>query len=550
MSPHVPSRLPLRRAISLLMVASFVPTTQAADLLTITQDALEHSSTLNSSRSTFRSTEAGQDVARGALLPQINATGSVYHSETLESQSYDTSGAGLSDTQAGSGNGTGSGSNTGGGGSTGSGSNTSADGSTGSGNNTGAGGSTGTGGSAGSSAGVGAAGGLGSGGGAGGDDDYNGSSLGVSATQALFDASAWYQYEQSKKQVGQQALQLEIDQQQLLYDVSSAYFEILRAKEVLEARQAQEKAIARQQEQAQEQFDVGIVAITDVNEAEAAFDSARAQRIRAKNDLQVSFEALERLTGQRYSSIDGLADDLPIEPPKPASRDEWVDLAIASSPSIQFAQSAVDIARSGVDIAEAGHLPTLSAYGDYTYANNDRDELRGHNEGLEIGVQANLPIYSGGSTSASVRQNTYSLEATQYDFEDQRRFTTQQVRSLYTQVANDVETVQAQREAIVSNQSAVEATRAGYEVGTRNIVDVLNAEQSLYEAISDYADARYTYVTDLLQLRQQAGTLNLAVLRATNEWLSESESVSLDMPSEDRRSAVDDIGKRPEPPMQ
>jgi len=489
MSPLIslPSRYPLRHAISLLVVAAFAPAVQAADLLTITQDALTHSATLNSSRSTFRSTEAGQDVERGDLLPQISATGSAYRYDTLSSQSA----AGSSARQQGEANGSGPSSSGG---------------------------------------------------------DYNGTSLGVNVTQALFDASNWYEYQQSKKQVGQQSLQLEIDQQQLLYDVSEAYFEILRAKEVLEARQAQEKAIGRQQEQANEQFNVGLVAITDVNEAKAAFDSARAQRIAAKNDLQVSFETLERLTGQRYSSIERLDDDLPIQPPVPAKRDEWVDLALSSSPSIQYAEAGVEVAKSSVDIAEAGHLPTLDAFADYSYSNNDRDELRGHNEDLQVGVQANLPIYTGGSTSAAVRENTYTLEATQYDFEDQRRYTTQQVRSLFTQVNNDVESVDAQREAIVSSRSAVEATRAGYEVGTRNIVDVLDAEQSLYESMSDYADARYTYVTDLLQLRQQAGVLNLDVIRGTNRWLRDSDPVLLNMDDVDDNPAADDIGRRPTPP--
>ncbi|WP_251978869.1 TolC family outer membrane protein [Salinicola avicenniae] len=480
-----PSRSPLRHAISLLIAASFAPAVHAADLLTITQDALNHSATLNSSRSTFNSTEAGQDVERGDLLPQISATGSLYRYNSLESQSV----------EGGSSSPTGSSS---------------------------------------------------------GDEDYNGSSLGVNVTQALFDASNWYEYQQSKKQVGQQALQLEIDQQQLLYDVSSAYFEILRAREVLEARQAQEKAINRQLEQAQEQFNVGLVAITDVNEAQAAFDSARAQRIAARNDLQISFEALERLTGQQYESIEGLDDDLPVEPPTPTNRSEWVNMAMASSPSIQYAQAAVDVAESSVDIAQAGHLPTLDAFADYSFSDNDRDQLRGHNEDLQVGVQANLPIYTGGSTSAAVRQNTYSLEATQYDFEDQRRYTTQQVRSLFTQVANDVESVEAQRQAIVSSRSALEATRAGYDVGTRNIVDVLDAEQSLYESISDYADARYTYVTDLLQLRQQAGVLNLEVIRGTNRWLRDSNQVSLqltDDPAMSNGSSLDDIGERPTPPQ-
>ncbi|GHB25440.1 TolC family outer membrane protein [Salinicola rhizosphaerae] len=488
MSPLTsPSRSPLRYAVSLVIAASFAPAVHAADLLTITQDALEHSATLNSSRSTFRSTEAGQDVERGDLLPQISATGSAYRYNTLESQSYSNSAV----SEAG-----------------GSSSSTSS------------------------------------------GEDYNGTSLGVNVTQALFDATNWYEYEQSKKQVGQQALQLEIDQQQLLYDVSEAYFDILRNKEILDASQAQEKAIGRQLEQAKEQFNVGIVAITDVNEAQASYDSARASLISARNDLQVSFEALERLTGQHYESIEGLADDLPIKPPVPAKRSDWVTLALQSSPSIQYSQAAVELAKSGVDIAKAGHLPTLDAYADYAYSDNDRDELKGHNENVEVGVQASLPIYTGGSTSASVKENTYSLEASQYDFEDQRRYTTQQVRSLFTQVANDVESVNAQQEAIVSNRSALEATRAGYQVGTRNIVDVLDAEQSLYEAISDYADARYTYVTDLLQLRQQTGVLNLDVIRGTNQWLRDTKRVSLTL-ADDRGTgtpAMDDIGERPKPP--
>ncbi|WP_242495477.1 TolC family protein [Salinicola tamaricis] len=261
----------------------------------------------------------------------------------------------------------------------------------------------------------------------------------------------------------------------------------------------------------------------------------------------MSFEALERLTGKQYDSIDGLADDLPIASPKPATRDDWVNLAMTSSPSIRYAEAGVDVAKRRGH--RAGHLPTLNAYADYAYSDNDIDALRGHNENVEVGVQANLPIYSGGSTSASVRQNTYSLESTQYDFEDQRRYTTQQVRSLFTQVVNDVESVDAQREAIVSSRSALEATRAGYEVGTRNIVDVLNAEQSLYESISNYADARYTYVTDLLQLRQQAGVLSLDVIRGTNQWLRDSKRVSLDLADTQRRgSPTDDIGARPTPP--
>ncbi|MCK0715558.1 TolC family outer membrane protein [Chromohalobacter sarecensis] len=475
MSSREPSSPKFRlRLLPVLIAAAVTSQAHAADLWTITQDALQNNATLGASQSTFQSVDAGRDVARGSLLPQIDATAQVAHNNTLESQE--------GGTQSGVGNS---------------------------------------------------------------EDSYNSTSAGLELTQALYDATSWAELEIAKRETGQQALLLQADRQQLLYDVASAYFEILRANDVLEASISQEKAIKRQLDQAQEQFDVGLVATTDVNEAQASYDLARSQRISAENDLQVSFEALERLTGKRYDSIDALSDDIPIESPEPAGRDNWIQMAIANNPSVQAAQAAVDVSRAEVDQAEAGHKPTLSAFANYNYSDSDQDYLDGHNADTQVGLQASLPIYSGGTTSAQVRQQTYSLEATQYDFEAQRRDTTQQVRSLFTQVMNDVESVEAQRQAIVSNRSALEATRSGYEVGTRNIVDVLDAEQSLYQAVSDYADARYTYVTDMVELRQQAGVLDQDVIRDLNQWLRETQTVTLRLPEDGGMSQMDDIGERP-----
>ncbi|WP_432414788.1 TolC family outer membrane protein [Chromohalobacter israelensis] len=479
MSSREPSSPKSRlRLLPMLIAAAAAAPVQAADLWTITQDALQNNATLGASLSTFQSVEAGRDVARGSLLPQIDATAQVAHNNSLESQSSSLS--------------------------------------------QGTGGTT-----------------------SGGESSYNSTSAGLELTQALYDATSWAALEIAKRETDQQALLLQADRQQLLYDVASAYFEILRAHEVLEARISQEKAIQRQLDQAQEQFDVGLVAVTDVNEAQASYDLARAQRISAENDLQVSFEALERLTGKRYDSIDALSDDLPIESPEPAGRDNWIQMAIANNPNVQAAQAAVDVSQAEVEQAEAGHKPTLSAFANYKYSDSDQDVYDGHNANTEVGLTAKLPIYRGGTTSAQVRQQTYSLEATQYDFEAQRRDTTQQVRSLFTQVMNDVESVDAQRQAIVSNRSALEATRSGYEVGTRNIVDVLDAEQSLYQAIADYADARYTYVTDMVELRQQAGVLDTNVIRELNQWLVESQNVTLRLPEDGGMGAMQDIGERP-----
>ncbi|MEQ6887822.1 TolC family outer membrane protein [Halomonas sp. CS7] len=379
----------------------------------------------------------------------------------------------------------------------------------------------------------------------GGDDSYNGASLTLEATQALFDARNAREVEQSEREIDQQLYRLAATEQQVLIDVSSAYFEILRAYEVLEARRAQERAIGRQLEQAREQFEVGLIAITEVEEAQAAFDQARAERITAQSNLQVNFEALERLTGQRYSSIDSLGEEIPIVPPTPSDRDQWVALAMENNPQVLASQAGVEVSRSGVDIARADRLPTLNAFADYNYADDDRDSVEGSNSGSRVGVRASMPLYTGGRTSASIRQNTYLLEASQYDFESQRRDTVQQVRSFYTQVSNDVSTVEARAQAIVSNQSALDATRAGYEVGTRNIVDVLNAEQNLYNAVAEFASARYDYVINLLTLRQQSGTLDVPAVEEVNAWL-DGGSVSFTLPENaESNDAVMDIGAPP-----
>ncbi|MCE9682209.1 TolC family outer membrane protein [Halomonas alkalisoli] len=379
------------------------------------------------------------------------------------------------------------------------------------------------------------------------DDTINSVGVSLEAEQALYDPTRQAQLARAEREIDRDAVSLDVARQQLLFNVADAYFEILRAHDILSARRAQEIAISRQLEQARERFEVGLIAITDVHEAQASFDLARAQRIAAESAMQVSFEALERLTGHRYDSIDALAEDIPIVPPEPGDREDWVTLAMDNSPMVLMAQAGIEVARSQVEISRAGQRPVVSAFATYGWSDSDRTGTN-HNSESQVGLRASLPLYTGGSTEAQIRQSGFALEVSQYDFEAQRRDTIQQVRSLFTRVNNDVETVEARRQAIVSNQSALEATRSGYEVGTRNIVDVLNAEQSLFNAIADHAEARYDYVLGLLQLQLQAGLLGADSIQAVNAWLSDEESVSLELPDEANDNPVMNIGERPRAP--
>ncbi|SDL00655.1 outer membrane protein [Franzmannia pantelleriensis] len=486
MSSNRSSLFPRRRWLVLLIGLAAAPA-HATDLLSVARDALANDAGLASARAELQRVGAGRDVERGGLLPQLTAGSSLTHNRT-----YSTQGRGAQ---------------------------------------------------------VGDPGGVGDGVVVDDEQDFNSLSLSLDASQALYDASRFAQLERAERLTDQQALSLEAAEQQLLFDVASAYFEILRAADILEARRAQETAISRQLEQAEERFEVGLTAITDVFEAQASFDLARAQRIAAENALQISFEALERLTDQRYASIDGLSDELPVEPPAPAERNAWVEMAMLNSPMLMMAEAGIEVARSDLDIARAGRLPSLEAFASYQYSDTDRSGVSGYNSDSQLGLRASVPLYTGGTTSAQIRQNTFGLEVSQYDFEAQRRDTVQQVRSLYTQVSNEVETVEARRQAIASNQSALDATRSGYEVGTRNIVDVLNAEQNLFNAIADYAEARYDYVLGLLELRQQSGTLDGEAIQGVNQWLDASQGVSLDLPDEaGGNDPAMNIGTRPTPP--
>lgn len=483
---HWAVNAPFRPLLLAVLTSSFVLPAQAADLVNITRDALNNNAALASARAEFSSVEAASDVASGALLPQVNASGNVVHNQQYESQSSSRVGQ-----------------------SAGAGSN---------------------------AAGV-------------SDDRYNTASLTLEATQALFNAVTREEVNQAERQIDQQVYLLAATEQQLLIDVASAYFDILRAHEVLEARLAQERAIGRQLEQAREQFEVGLIAITEVEEARASFDQSRADRIAAESNLQVAFEVLEQLTGQRYASIDALGDSMPIALPTPSDRNYWVEQAIERNPQVLAQQAGIELSRVGVELARAGRMPTVQAFANYQYSDSDSDLVSGYNTSSQVGVSANLPIYTGGSTSARIRQGTFQLESSQYNYESQRRTTIQQVRSLYTQVSNNVDTVEARQQAIVSNRSALEATRAGYEVGTRNIVDVLNAEQSLYNAIANYAEARYDYVVNLLSLRQQAGLLDVEAIEEVNAWLTGDE-VNFTLPEggdPDAYQRAMDIGAPPTP---
>ncbi len=355
------------------------------------------------------------------------------------------------------------------------------------------------------------------------DDSYKSTSYGVQLTQPLFRADSWFQYDASQFQTESARAQYNLAQQQLILDVATAYFNVLRAQDTVTTALATEAAIQRQYEQAQERFDVGLIAITEVYEARASYDDAKSQRIAAENQLNVAKEQLARLTGEYPEDLENLRRNFPLGRPEPMDPSAWETTALEQNWSIQSALYDLNASEANLKVAKSGHYPTLdltASYGDNQLDGNKSPQFEG-TQGV-IGLELNVPLYTGGGTQAGVRQQRSLVTVAEEQLNTVRRDVRVSTRSLFLTVNNNIETASALAQTIISRRSALDATRAGYEVGTRNIVEVLDAERAYYVALRDYANARYDYVINTLQLKQAAGTLSPQDLVDLNNWLSET----------------------------
>ncbi len=362
------------------------------------------------------------------------------------------------------------------------------------------------------------------------DATRSGLSYRASLSQPLFRADRWFQFQAAKATDQQAALQLSATEQNLILQSAETYFAVLRAQDTLASTKAEEAAFKRQLDQANERFDVGLSDKTDVLEAQAGFDTARANRILAQRAVDDAFQALVTLTTHEYSSLEGVKHSLPVLVPTPNDAKAWVDTAAQQNLNLQASNYAVDAAEETLRQRKSGHAPTLDAVAQYQKGDNDSlgfsnptgtpgVRYDGDADQTTIGLQLNIPIYSGGLTSSQVREAYQRLSQSEQERESLRRKVVENTRNLHRAVNTDVETVQARKQSIISNQSALEATEIGYQVGTRNIVDVLDAQRQLYSSVRNYNDARYDYILNNLRLKQAAGTLAPTDLEALSGFL-------------------------------
>ncbi|MEM5535192.1 TolC family outer membrane protein [Neptuniibacter pectenicola] len=348
--------------------------------------------------------------------------------------------------------------------------------------------------------------------------NYNNHGYTLSLTQPVFNAASWFTFKQGKVLSQQAALQFDLEQQTLISRTVEAYLSVLRAKSELQTSEAQERAIKRRLDQVNAQFEVGLIANTDVQEAQASYDNARVARIAAEGDLDNSYEELARLTGKSFDVIAQLSNDYPIEEPSPAQAQPWLDKAMTSNLNLKIANLSTEAARRAAQAGHAGHYPTLNLTANYDYDEGTSVSNDG-SDTSSIGLTLSVPLFSGGSVSSKSRELEQRLVQSQFNRDDTLRAVTQSTRSLLRNLRTGALSVQALKQSIKSSETALQATEEGYNVGTRNVVDVLQAEQQLYSSQRDYASARFDFVQNLITFKQQLGTLSPEDINELDSWL-------------------------------
>jgi outer membrane protein len=355
----------------------------------------------------------------------------------------------------------------------------------------------------------------------------------LNLTQTLFSWDQFVGMQIANKIVARSEVVYEAAQQDLMIRVVQRYLEVLAAEDRLASIHADREAIARQLEQAQQRFEVGLIAITDVQESQAAYDQAVAAEIGAKRDLATAGELLREITGEHVPELAAPVEEFPLTAPNPAEVEAWVDLAMEQNLSLLASRFDERIARDEISFRRSGHYPTVELV-----AGRTKDDVTGESrfgaspftpndslvDGNFIGVQLSLPIFTGGRTSSLVQEAVYLHRASMERLQLVARETERATRDAYLGVLAEISRVKALEQAVASSRTALEATQAGFDVGTRTIVDVLQSQRALYLAITNYYQSRYVYIANVLRLKQAAGTLKVQDLEQIDRWLTDREA--------------------------
>ena len=342
----------------------------------------------------------------------------------------------------------------------------------------------------------------------------------VNFSQPVFHWEHWVQLDQSSNRIAKAEADYQAELQNLIVKTTEAYFNILAAEDNLQFTVSELKAIERQLEQAQQRFDVGLIAITDVYEAQAGFDQARANQIDAENNLDDSKEALIEIIGEHKIELNSLSKTINLSPPSPNNSSEWSKVAETSNLTIISALNQAEVIRKDISLQQSGHIPTLDIVASYGVQDvTSSFGSRGDNQ--SVGLQLNIPLFQGGMIISRSRQAHFDYKVAKEELLSVKRQVKRQVRNSFRDINSSINRVQALEAAVASAESSLEATLAGAEVGTRTMVDVLSEQKNLYRAKRDYSRTRYDYLISGIKLKQAASSLTEQDLELINQYIEQ-----------------------------
>jgi outer membrane protein len=348
---------------------------------------------------------------------------------------------------------------------------------------------------------------------------YDDNTFSLNLLQPIYHHDYWVQLSQADSFIAQAEAEYQAAQQALIVRAAQSYFAVLSAMDELMFATAEKGAIARQLEQAKERFEVGLIAVTDVHEAQAGFDLARAGEILAINEVDNSWERLHEIINRRPSSLKPLIEQLPLVAPVPVDIEAWRSAAIEGNLELTAARAGTQAVKENIALQRSGHFPTLDIVG--SVGLTDTDKITGsRTDTRTIGLQLNVPIFEGGAVNSRTRQAQFDFQEAQRNLDKTLRSVERQVKDAYRGVLTSMSQVEALHAAVVSSVSALEATEAGFEVGTRTMVDVLAEQRNLFRAKRNYSRARYDYILNGLKLKQAAGSLSQADIDGVNKVLA------------------------------
>jgi outer membrane protein len=357
----------------------------------------------------------------------------------------------------------------------------------------------------------------------------NNDQWGLTIRQSVFSWANWVNLRMASHEVAQSEADYLTALQSLAQRVAQQYFTVLQAQDTVEANEAARDAVALQLQQAERRFEVGLIAITDVQETRAERDNAAAAVIAAKRALASAEEQLRATIGEIPGGLNKPGDDMPLQAPNPTSEDDWVRTAMEQNSALISSRLAADIARDQVRATFGGHLPSIDLVAGRTYSDADGRRISTSNTttnsasesyGKSLALQVTVPLFSGGVTQSRVRESQYRWIAAKERLERTSRTTERNARDAYLGVNSEIARVQALKQALESSRTALSATEAGYEVGTRTTVDVLNSRRLLIQAQTTYSAAKYSYLNNMIQLRLAAGDLDRSTIEQVNRMLT------------------------------